>query len=332
MQDDTQGSRCLTILARSTRVTLLAELWPVLFAIARLVFRFRRGQVSPAATFEFESERQRLLREMGRLIVQGTFNHLEPDDCSLMPGQFFWDGEYDRRRHQSPLRNLACWFGPIRLLRFCYQPLEHAGRCLFPLELQRGIVAGVATPALADTVARRSADLPQRQVLGQLRPHGIEWGVRTLRKLQHAVAESGGEFRHAAPVERVLEWLAKAAAQAGPRRITLSVGRDGIMLPIVQSEKYKEAATATVSVLDRRGRRLGTVYRGQMPQPGQGTLSQQLPSLLEDVLRQWTGPMPRWTYVTDAGHHPTECFEQTLSRMLDPRTGKRRAWQWIVDY
>jgi len=28
-----------------------------------------------------------------------------------------------------------------------------------------------------------------------------------------------------------------------------------------------------VAVLDRRGRRLGTVYLGHMPEPGQGTLS-----------------------------------------------------------
>ena len=35
------------------------------------------------------------------------------------------------------------------------------------------------------------------------------------------------------------------------------------MIPIVKSQKYKEAAAATVSVMDRWGRRLGTVYLGQ---------------------------------------------------------------------
>jgi hypothetical protein len=39
--------------------------------------------------------------------------------------------------------------------------------------------------------------------------------------------------------------------------VVLAVGRDGIMLPIRNEEHYKEGAVATLSVYDRRGRRLG---------------------------------------------------------------------------
>ena len=49
----------------------------------------------------------------------------------------------------------------------------------------------------------------------------------------------------------------------------LAVGRDGLMLPICGEACYREGATATVSVYDRTGRRLGTVYLGRMPEPGQ---------------------------------------------------------------
>ena len=63
-------------------------------------------------------------------------------------------------------------------------------------------------------------------------------------------------------------WLAQATDEKGPRRPALSAGRDGVMLPILRSQKYKEAAAATVSVMDRWGRRLGTVYLGQMSQAG----------------------------------------------------------------
>jgi len=45
------------------------------------------------------------------------------------------------------------------------------------------------------------------------------------------------------------------------------------MIPIVKNQKYKEAAAATVSVLDRWGRRLGTVYLGQMPEAQQFPVS-----------------------------------------------------------
>lgn len=54
-----------------------------------------------------------------------------------------------------------------------------------------------------------------------------------------------------------------------------------------------------ISVLSRRGERLGTVYLGQMPEPGQGTLT----TLLTGTLRKWRGTLPRLHYVTDAGTH-----------------------------
>ena len=333
MQDATQSLRCLTVLVNLTGLDLLMELWPVVLRIGRLVHGFRRGALSPDAMFEFETELQGLLREMGRLIVQWTINHLEPDDRLQMPPLFLWEQEYYRRRKKSPLRNLNCLFGPIRLRRFCYQPLEICGRCLFPLEIQLGIVVGVATPALADCVARMSADLTQRQLLAQLRQRGIHWGVRTLRKLSEAMGQRLDEHRHAAQLQQLLMWLKEAANSRGPRRFTLSVGRDGLMMPIVKNQTYREGATATVSVLNRWGRRIGTVYLAQMPESGQLTLSEQLTHLLQELLERWDGPLPRLAYVTDCGHHPTEYFEQVLSRMRNPhRPMEVLEWEWIVDY
>ena len=101
---------------------------------------------------------------------------------------------------KSPLRNLNCLFGPIAFCRFCYQPLETCGRCLFRLQQQLGIVAGVATPTLGDVVAQLSAELTQRHVLGQLRTRGVRWGVRTLRKVTGALAEAMSQHRHQAQV------------------------------------------------------------------------------------------------------------------------------------
>jgi hypothetical protein len=285
--------------------------------------------------FQFEAKLQDLLREVGRLIVQWTVSHLEPEDLLFqeMPPLFLWDGEYYRRRSKSPLRNLNCLFGPITLRRFYYQPLERCGRGLFPLEIQLGIVTGVATPALADMVARLAANLTQRQTLDRLGQQGVTWGTRTLRKVVAAMADSMSEHRHQAQVQSLLGWLSIAASGKGPRRFVLSAGRDGVMVPIVKNRKYKEAAAATVSVLDRWGRRLGTVYLGQMPEAHQTTLGDDLTRLLQDVLRDWEGPLPRLVYVTDCGHHPTVYFDEVLSKMINPRrAGEYLEWEWVVDY
>ena len=112
----------------------------------------------------------------------------------------------------------------------------------------------------------------------------------------------------------------------------MSAGRDGIFVPIRKDAKYREAATATVAVLDRKGQRLGTVYLGHMPEAGQVTLSQQLTALLNAVLQGWQGPVPRLQYVTDGGHHPSDYFEKVLQNMVHPRTGQKLKWQWVLDY
>ncbi len=113
----------------------------------------------------------------------------------------------------------------------------------------------------------------------------------------------------------------------------LSAGRDGVMIPIVKNQSYKEAAAATLSVMDRWGRRLGTVYLGQMPEAQQTTLGDELTRLLTDLLSRGDGPLPRLVYVTDCGHHPTVYFEEVLSKMINPRRPMEYLqWEWIVDY
>ena len=90
------------------------------------------------------------------------------------------------------------------------------------------------------------------------------------------------------------------------------------MVPIRGQACYREAAVATVSVYDRQGRRLGTVYLGRMPEPGQAALSRQLTTLIEAVLRTWAGPAPRLVYITDGGTHQTRYYRRVLNRMSVP--------------
>src|SRR5262249_4699001 len=139
--------------------------------------------------------------------------------------------------------------------------------------------------------------------------------------------------RQEAQVARLLSWLEQAGRSSGSRRPVLAVGRDGLMLPIRGQACYREGATATVSVYDRKGRRLGTVYLGRMPEPGQETLSGHLTALIAAVLRRGTGPLPQLAYITDGGNHQTRYYRRVLKRMSDPhQPGRRLKWQWVIDY
>jgi hypothetical protein len=301
-----------------------------LLAIVRLIAEFSHGQVSPESAWDFEQRLEELLREVGRCCVERVYNHCEPDDPGLLPAQMELEGVWYRRNDRKTAnRNVATLFGKITLMRYLYRPIEELVPCIFPLEMRLGLAAARATAALAGRVGLYAAQCTQRTVLQALaRDHGVAWSASTLRKVTAAVARGMTQHRRAAQVAKLLELLREAGGQA-----ILCVGRDGIFTPIRKLHRgYCEAAVATVSVLNHLGKRLGTVYLGHMPQEGQGTLSDQLTSLILEVLRGWDGPLPRLVYVTDAGHHQTKYFKKLLRRLRHPLTGRRLRWEWVLDY
>jgi hypothetical protein len=301
---------------------------------------FLTQSVSAKTTFELEKELERHLREVGRQIMEAVLNRVEPEDPDSLPKQFTQQQqEYSRKQEKSNNRGgIGTCFGTVPLRRFSCEPLQEARedgqRSFAPLELQLGIVAGKATPALAERVAYLAVGHTQQEVLRQLaEDYGVLWSVEVLRNVTAAVSAGIATHLHHAQKLQLLEWLRQADGSKGRRAIVLAVGRDGIMLPIRGEKTYKEGAVATIAVYDRRGRRLGTVYLGQMPEPYQTTLSAQLTRMLSEVLGEWSGCWPRLAYVTDAGYHPTEYFENVLESMEDPRhPGRRLTWTRIVDF
>jgi hypothetical protein len=194
----------------------------------------------------------------------------------------------------------------------------------------------VATPALAERVGRWSADHEQKAVLALLSAeHGVSWSVASLRKVAEAVRNGVAEPGETARAQRLVELLGEADRSPGPHRPTLASGRDGVMVPI-RDQGFQEAATGTVSVHDRRGKRLGTVYLGRMPEPGQHRLTKQMAAVLTTVLTTWHAlgrACPRLVYLSDGGHHPQQFFHLVLARLADPwRPGRWLPWRWTLDF
>jgi hypothetical protein len=146
------------------------------------------------------------------------------------------------------------------------------------------------------------------------------------------VAEGTAAQRQAAQADRLVGWLEQASGQKGGHLPVLVAGRDAVKLRIV-GVGYQEAVVATVSVYDRRGKRLGTVYLGRMPQEQEAGLSEQLTGLLTEVLTRWPCRRLRLAYLTDAGWQPKAYYRNVLRRMEDPaRPGVVLGWEWVVDY
>jgi hypothetical protein len=299
------------------------------------VLAFLSGEVTPESAFQFEEDLAQMAREVNRLVTELTYNSAEPDSPDALPTHLrFEAGFYRRLNRKTRNQHVATRFGKITLWRFPYRDDQTGDRCIFPLEMQLGLVEG-ATPALADRVARYMAETgaTQRRVLERVKQdHGVSWGTKKLRNFTQIQADRMESFRHTMQVSRVLELLEEARSSKGKCKPVLAVGRDGITLG-TQPYSFWEVATAgTITVFDRRGKRLGTVYLAYPPELGQGTMTEQLTRLIEDILEQWTGPLPRLCYVTDAGESETKYFRTVLRRMVHPRSGERLAWFRIIDY
>ena len=312
----------------------LAALLPCCLAlgqIAQLLLDFHARPVPPAATDRLETDLQRLLREVGRCALEHTLNDLEPDEAEA-PAEMRTGGTRYRRRRKSPT-DVDSTFGRFRLWRWLYEPRDAGERCLFPLQELLGLVAGRATPALASHVGILVAQHTQRDVLRLLRQHnGLEWSHALLRGVAAEVAELVSGRRHTAQVRQVVYWLRQAFRSRGRFEPVLAVGRDGVMVPMI-ARGYQEASVATIAVYDRRGKRLGTVYLGCMPEKLQRTLTKQLTELLQAILTTWKGPRPRLTYITDGGSTPEGYFREVLQEMTDPaRPGQRLDWVRVLDF
>jgi hypothetical protein len=182
-------------------------------------------------------------------------------------------------------------------------------------------------------VGRWSTDHTQHEVLELLaKEHGVHWSCASLRKLLGSLRQGMAPHREVCQVDQVVSWIEQARASKGRFRPTLSVGRDGIFVPL-RHAVAQEGATATVSVLDRQGKRLGTVYLGQMPESGQGTLTDHLSALLREILSRVDSQWRRLAYVTDEGYHPSDYYHRVRKQMSDPRRPWRRLeWIRIVDF
>jgi hypothetical protein len=312
---------------------LSQELAPHLSQLAALVDAFRSQPPTATRTHHFENAVAVRLRELGRSVVEWTVNHLEVDEPGAVPTQILWQGQAYQRRPKSRNRSLACLFGPIRLQRYRYEPIDGGDHALFPLEIALGIEAERATPALAERAAHAAASQTQGQVRALLaRQHGVTWSVKVLRKVTAAVSQGLAEQRQAVQAARLVKALQQAEASAGPHRPTVCVGRDGVMVPLRGRHDYAEASAATVSVRDRQGRRLYTAYLGRMPEKEQQTLSAQLTSLLLLLPTLWTGTALRWQYLSDGGHQPGAYFRLVLRKLRDPRSGQRWCWERVIDF
>lgn len=310
--------------------------------IIELVVHFLSQPITPTTFFEFEERLREIVRESGREVIEFAVNECEPESAEDTPHDVKYEaGGYRRLRNKTPNRFVETTFGTITLQRhgYRYWHRDQKAPTIFPVELILGLVKG-ATPALAGEIARMMAEsgATQNRVLQHVkRQFGVSLSIQRLRDLVQSVSESMENYRQHYQVLKLLELLKQAYTSRGRYKPVLSVGRDGIYMPLARGNGYQQGAVATVAIYDRRGNRLGTVYLASAPESGQPRLTRQLTAVITECLDKWCNeegmPLPRLCYVTDAGDTECRYYSKVLIRLVDPRSnGKYLRWHRIVDY
>lgn len=293
--------------------------------------KFHAGPCTPQSFFDLEQNLGAAMKEAARQILEQQANRLEPQH-KLQATAKVRHHKQTYRINKKTLAKVATSFGVITVSSFLYLCEEDGEPGIHPLRLRLGIGAGMATPALLERVARTAVDHTQSETRAWLlREHGVKWSNTRLRSalagFRQCMLPYVADFQQA----KLLKLLSDAEKSRGRHRPVLCVGRDGIMIPM-RHGGYEEASTATVAVYDRKRRRLGTVYLGQMPEPKQKTLSDDLTSLLKATLSAWQGKLPQLVYVTDKGSTPDEYFHRVLKKLKHPRTGEVLPWERVLDF
>jgi hypothetical protein len=234
------------VLLTTTLRPLVAQLSGALAHGVRLLEQCLHNEPTPQKMAEFERELSTLLREVGRRMLAWILNHLEPEDAAEAPSRVRFEGRLSRRRGKQ--RNAwATLFGPVEVWRRLYEPLASGVRSLHPSELQLGVEAGFATPAFAERVGQWAANHTQRAVLAMLEgDSNVHWSSTSLRQVLTSLSAGMAKHRQVSQVAQVVHWLDQARTSTGRYRPTLSVGRDGIFVPLCH-KGWQEGATATVS-------------------------------------------------------------------------------------
>ncbi len=262
--------------------------------------------------------------------MQWTLDRIESRQATAVVSSLEFAGQTYRRNRRTK-KNIDTRFGVVSIKRWFYQNTQAKSPGIAPLDVRLGLFGDRLTPALAEVTGRLAADMPQQPVLDMLSERfNVRPGVTAYRRIIADIARQVRTEHDDVAIEKLNEWIEQARQSEGKCDVLLQVGRDGVY---VQTRPcWEEASCGTLAVYDRTGKRLGTVYLGQMPESEQPTMTARLTKVINGVLSRVGEEVPTLRYVTDAGCHPQAYFRDVLAKMKHPLTKQPLAWSWGVDF
>ncbi len=225
---------------------------------------------------ETEEGIQQALNAAGKVATREALKRFDTDGAPIVLGGVKWTSKgQEPKAYQTP-------YGEVEVARHVYQRAA-GGKTYCPLDRDARIVVR-STPKFAKQVswkfAQGSSVMVQRDLAEN---HGRRVARSYLQNLAEAVA--------GVAQAKEQDWSYATPKQAVAVK-SVAIGVDGTCMLLCE-DGYREAMVGTVSLYDRHGKRLHTIYVGASPEYGKETFL----GRMEGEIRHIQGLYPEATYV-----------------------------------
>src|SRR5215470_14840724 len=215
---------------------------------------------------EAEESILKAANSVGNLATEEVLKRFDADGEPITIG----NTKYYSKGKQPKIYNTP--YGVVSVERQVYQSAE-GGKTFCPMDNDARIIRK-ATPRFAKIVSHKFAHGAAAQVMEDLEQnHGRPCLKATLQDLA----------THVATVVQVKEenW-SYATPQLTGKVATVSIGVDGTCM-LICDQKWREAMTGSISLYDKHGERLHTIYVGAAPEYGKETFFNRMEREIEHV-------------------------------------------------
>jgi hypothetical protein len=235
---------------------------------------------------------------VGRCATEEALRRFDTDGSAIRVGEIKLTARgRDPKEYQTP-------YGAVQIERHVYQSAR-GGRIYCPLEQQARIIRG-ATPRFASQLSHKYAQLNVRAVQSDLEQnHG--------RKVATSYIQNVTDWVGAIATAKEEDWAYALPALDAPIT-TVAVSLDGAMVPMADSDGYREAMVGTLSFYDPAGERQHTIYLAAAPEYGKQAFYQRME---REILRaKQHFPAALYLGIADGAPSNWRFLEQHTDRQL----------------
>ena len=275
---------------------------------------------------ESEVKIQEAINEAGNAITEKRLAEFDTDGSPIKIGDVNFTTKGLRPcRYETP-------YGQVSIKRHVYQTSK-GGKTYCPLDENARIVKKTCTPKLAKTVSNKYGNLASSEVITDMNENHS-------RKLTRSFVQDVGEFVGAIADAKEETWeydLPKLEDTVA----TVAVSMDGANVLILK-DGYREAMTGAISLYNKAGDRLHSMYIALDPEYGKARFFKRMETAITDIKQKLPsalylgvsdGAQDLWLFLKKHTseqildfYHATEYLTDASHAFFPKHEGKRKNW------